>query len=93
MLIGYCVSQWETAFRLGGRRSLAVAGTQHKLSPACKGSAVAAAGEDGFATEAGTEPAEGGGLQPAGMVSNWERVGQGPSNCMFVYLQSRALYL
>lgn len=93
MLIGYCVSQWETASRLGGRRTLAVAGTQHQLNPGGEGSVVAAPPGDAFATEAETHPARGGGLKPAEMVSSSEAgggVGQGPSNCMFVYLQSRA---
>lgn len=57
---------------------------------------MATAREDGFATKAETHPAGGGGLKPAQMVSSseaWGGIGWGPSSCMFVYVQSRALYL
>lgn len=60
------------------------------LTHRAQGSAtVAAAPEDAFAPEAETHPAGEGGLKPTEMVSSSEaggRVGQGPSNCMFVYL-------
>lgn len=52
-LIGYCSSQWEAAFLSGGRRALAVAGTQRKHWSArgCAEAAAAAASarEDAFA--------------------------------------------
>lgn len=70
-LIGYCASQWEAALCSGGRRVLAVAGTQRKHPSARSEAEAALLGKTRLQPRPETHPARGG-LKSARMVSSSE---------------------